>query len=247
MSTKTVDGGDGQGTGSMTIVDSDFLTSVFPIITHTGSEAPGLVLDNIFVHGSLSIVSVIGGAGDIARPAGRTVDDQVVGHGHAICQQGRHGPQHDGPHQSCFPTSRRVFLTAAASFVRSRPLYDNIAAEDWVDVALKGVLNDRTMDQTGPISDDIAVESRESRYSFPQASTQVMGCPWIYPEGSIIVGSGWSQIRAAGPFFSTVDGPSVVVQVGFEETGATVRDLRHAVHASRVQQRGGHDDGMEHS
>lgn len=95
-------------------------------------------------------------------------------------------------------------------FARSKPQYEDVSAADVVDVLGNDIVNDGTGDQTDAINNLLQVAQGKVIF-FPAGIYRVEGTVLI-PEGSIIVGSAWSQIMAAGTFFGDGSSPQVVVK-----------------------------------
>ena len=95
-------------------------------------------------------------------------------------------------------------------FSRSKPQYESVSASDVVDVLGNSILNDGTGDQTDAINSLLQVAKGKVIF-FPAGIYRVEGTVLI-PEGSIIVGSAWSQIMATGTYFGDGDNPNVVVK-----------------------------------
>ncbi|KAI4721963.1 pectin lyase-like protein [Aureobasidium sp. EXF-10727] len=99
-------------------------------------------------------------------------------------------------------------------YSRSKPQYEHISASEIVDVLGNSIVNDGTGDQTNAIN-NLLLAARGKVIFFPAGVYRVEGTIEV-PEGSVIIGSAWSQIMAAGPYFGDAKNPKVVVKVGNE-------------------------------
>ncbi|EXU95088.1 pectate lyase superfamily protein [Metarhizium robertsii] len=203
-----------QGTGSVAVVDSYFhdVTNAITILRN-GDQQPSIVLENLQVQNSQSVVQVIGGTGETILPgsSGMLYFDTWVS-GVQYLPNGISG------------TKKSAFITPATNkpqsllddfdryLVRAKPQYEDVEAGNIVVATHNGVSNDGTGDQTDAINAMLS-GNVGSVIFFPAGIYQVQGTVKV-PVGSKIVGSSWSQIRGTGPYFSKESDPRVMVQVG---------------------------------
>lgn len=93
-------------------------------------------------------------------------------------------------------------------FERSKPQYESQNTASFLVATDYGILNDGTGDQTNAIN---SLLGRSTPVFFPAGVYLVRGTVHV-PVGSVIVGEGWSQIMATGPFFEDETTPHVMIQ-----------------------------------
>ncbi|KAK4238373.1 glucan 1,3-beta-glucosidase [Achaetomium macrosporum] len=208
-------GGDGaQGTGSLTVIDSHFISVPFAIPV-TRDKPPAITLDNLLIEGNTPSVVLVSG--------GETILEGVTG-GSATIQSWAMGPRYtdiDGSGSSVTghinppPAKPAVLLDGGGSgkfFTRSKPQYETLGAGSFVSVADFGATGDGTGDQSGAINSALAAANGRVVY-FPSGVYPVASTVHV-PVGSRIVGLSWPQLMGVGDAFGNLRDPQPVVQVG---------------------------------
>jgi hypothetical protein len=197
-----------QGTGSITVLDSHFNGVPYAItIADLGSEQPNIVLDNLLVENSASVVLISGGATLLDGSSGPLYFNSWA-NGYRYLPDGTGGKQ-TGFIEPATSKPPSLLDGSGAYFTQSKPQYPGqnpIVATD------NGISNDGTGDQTAAIN-SLLSSNVGSTIFFPGGIYQVQGNVKV-PVGSIITGSGWSQIMGTGSYFENADSPQVMVQVG---------------------------------
>ncbi|KAI1076806.1 pectin lyase-like protein [Whalleya microplaca] len=201
-----------QGTGSISVIDSHF-NGVPTAITLAalGSQQPNIVLDNVLVEASAAIVLVSGGA---TLLEGSTEDSLYLS---SWASGYQYGPDGGGGKTSGYivpaPNKPESLLNPSGQYlVQSKPQYESSSADSFVVATDNGVSNDGTGNQTAAINDLLSGHVGSTIF-FP-AGVYLVGGTVKVPVGSIIVGSGWSQIMGTGSYFGDADNPQIMVQVG---------------------------------
>ncbi|RHZ63561.1 hypothetical protein CDV55_106217 [Aspergillus turcosus] len=202
---------DGQGTGSITVLDSTFNSVPYPITLRNGGPYPDILLDNLYIQNSASVVLISGG---------ETIFEGTPGELYVTSwAYGRRYTSLDGSGTSTYgmldpaPQKPESLLDPDGEyFVQSRPQYESYAASDFIVATANGVANDATGDQTSAIN-TLLSSNVGSPIFFPAGIYLVQGTVYV-PVGSIIVGEGWSQIMGTGSYFEDEVNPKVMVQVG---------------------------------
>jgi hypothetical protein len=202
-------GGDtGQGTGSVSILDSTISNVPVGVLTNAGSNSPYIVIDNVVFDNVANAVQVEGGS--TLLTATGTVDLWTTGR----VYNGSTGADVTGT--TTVPPKAAVLLASGGRlFTQSRPQYESYASSSFLVATTDGgCLNDGTGDQTDCLNRFFqkAVSSRLIAF-LPAGIYQVGGTVFI-PTGSRVQGSAWSQIQGSGYYFSDMLHPQVVVQVG---------------------------------
>ncbi|RYO88204.1 hypothetical protein DL764_008763 [Monosporascus ibericus] len=197
-----------QGTGSITVLDSHFNGVPYAItVAHQEHQYPSIVLDNLLVENSESVVLVSGGETLLPGSGGPLWFNswmsgyQVLPDGYSGRRTGFVGAK---PNK---PTS--LLGGQGGYFYRSKPQYDGAGL---VVATEHGISNDATGDQTSAIN-ALLRGNVGSIVFFPGGVYLVKGTVEI-PVGSKIVGSGWSQIMATGSYFADEFDPKVMARVG---------------------------------
>ncbi|KAG9760638.1 pectin lyase-like protein, partial [Aureobasidium melanogenum] len=203
-------GGDsGQGTGSISVIDSNFDSVSYAITVKNEGPYPNIVLDNVRVSATSRVVIYDGTGNYLLSVSGTQVIDSWA--------TGRRYTTLDGKGTSTTgfvtpkPSKPASLLDANGTYyARSKPQYEFISGV--VNVVYHGISNEGTGDNTGAIN-TILRESVGSMVFFPAGVYRVEGTVEV-PVGSVIVGAGWSQIMAAGSYFEDETNPQVMVRVG---------------------------------
>ncbi|KAI1773231.1 pectin lyase-like protein [Hypoxylon cercidicola] len=202
-----VGGDDGQGIGSVSIIDSTISNVPVGILTNNKATAPDIVLDNVVVDGVAQVVQVEDG--DTLLSSSGRIDLWATGR----VYNGSTASVITGA--ATAPAKAASLLSNGNLYVQSRPQFETYGASQF-SVATRdgGCSNDGTGDQTECINTFLqnAVSSQLIAY-FPAGIYQVGGTVLI-PTGSRVQGSSWSQIQGTGYYFSDMANPKVMVQVG---------------------------------
>ncbi|KAL7912414.1 pectate lyase superfamily domain-containing protein, partial [Trichoderma velutinum] len=204
-------GTDGQGTGSVSVVDSHFNGVPYAITLSGHDPEPDIILDNLLVENSASVVLVSGGETILPGSTGALYFNSWG-----------MGPQYlsfdgSGSRKTGFinpaPNKPTSLLDSSTGryFTRSKPQYENSSP---IIATAHGISNNGTGDQTAAIN-SLLSSNIGSVVFFPAGIYLAEGTIKV-PVGSIITGSGWSQIVAVGAYFYNQTSPKVLVQVGNE-------------------------------
>lgn len=175
-----------------------------------GNEQPNIVLDNLLVENSASVVLINGGTTVLDGSNGALYFNSWA-QGYQYLPSGASGKL-TGFVNPAPVKSQSLLDNSGAYFTRSKPQYETIAAGSIVVATSHGVKNTGTGDQSGAIN-TLLSGNVGSVIFFPAGIYQVQNTVKV-PVGSIIVGSGWSQIMASGSNFQNPAKPLVMVQVG---------------------------------
>jgi glucan 1,3-beta-glucosidase len=212
-------GSTGQGTGSLSIIDSHFNGVPYAITVSNTGTTPNLLLDNLLVEDSESIVLVSGGATIFPGSSGQiTVESWAMG-GAYFDENGDR--QYLTGYVNPTPSKPPSLLDSTGRyFTHPKPLYNDVSPSSIVIATAHGVSNDMTGDQTSAIN-FLLVNNLGSVIFFPAGIYLVQGTVFI-PAGSKIVGEGWSQIMATGSYFKNQNSPQVMVRVGIAGDSGTI-------------------------
>ncbi|KAH7419223.1 putative glucan 1,3-beta-glucosidase precursor [Cadophora sp. MPI-SDFR-AT-0126] len=207
---KSVGGLYSQGSASITVLDSYFRSVPYPIVLRNGGPHPNIILDNVRVEASASVVLIDGG--DTILPGSQgLLYYNSWGMGKRYTSQSGNGEVVTGfidpPPQK--PPS--LLDGSGNIFARSKPTYGNLGAGSFV-VATDTCNNKGEGDQSDNINRLLANNVGKPIY-FPSGVYLVEKTIEV-PVNSIIVGELWPQIMGTGDFFSDENNPQVMIRVG---------------------------------
>ncbi|KAI1342926.1 glycoside hydrolase family 55 protein [Xylariaceae sp. FL0016] len=112
------------------------------------------------------------------------------------------------------PTRPTSLLSSGKFYERSKPSYANLASSSFSSVRTGGAKGDGTTDDTAVLQKVITAAASAGKIVYFDAGTYKVTKTLLIPKGSKIVGEGYATIMSSGSFFSNINAPQVVVQVG---------------------------------
>ncbi|OHW93690.1 glucan-beta-glucosidase [Colletotrichum incanum] len=201
-----VGGDSGQGIGSVSIIDSTISDVEIGVLTNGLSTSPNIVLDNTNFK-------------NVANPVRTTTGNTMLSGNSDLWATGKRYNGSEGSIQTGAVTApgrgKGLDDSNGLLYVRSRPQYEKTGPGSFLVATTDGgCKNDATGDQASCINNFLrrAVDSRQIAY-FP-AGVYAVGSTVNIPTGSVVQGSLWSQILGSGFYFSDMQNPKVMVQVG---------------------------------
>ncbi len=177
-----------------------------------GSNQPNIVLDNLLVENSESIVFDTGGDTILAGSSGSLYFNSWAS-GLPVSFPAEQAGRRDAASLNPAPDKPQSLLDGSGRyFTRSKPQYEDVAAGSIVVATSHGVSISTTEDQTAAINS--LLSSNVGSVIFFPAGVYLVKGTMVVPTGSKIVGSAWSQIMGTGPYFEDASKPKVMVQVG---------------------------------
>ncbi|KAF9871949.1 hypothetical protein CkaCkLH20_10581 [Colletotrichum karsti] len=202
-----------QGTGSITVLDSHFNGVPYPITLRNGGPHPNIVLDNLLVENSASIVLVSGGETIFEGSSGQTFFTSWAMGSRCSSKSGK--CSYETGLLDPAPRKPQSLLDGSGNiFARSKPTYTNYSPSSFVVVTAQGVKNDGTGDQADAINSILKSAAAGGRPVFFPSGVYLVEKTVFIPVGSIIIGEAWSQIMGTGSFFSDESKPQPVIRVG---------------------------------
>jgi glucan 1,3-beta-glucosidase len=182
-----------QGTGSITVLDSHFSGVPYPITLRNGGPYPNIILDNLVVDNSASVVLISGGATIFAGSSSELYFESwamgmvcdSLSTGQCTYRTGLLNPAPNKP--------QPLLNSSGTYFTRSRPQYENNPG--FVVATANGVKNDGKSDQSSAINS--LLSGHVGSVIFFPAGIYLVTQTVFVPVGSILVGEGWSQVRLA--------------------------------------------------
>ncbi|KAM0321647.1 hypothetical protein ACHAQA_010003 [Verticillium albo-atrum] len=201
-----VGGIDGQGIGSVSIIDSKITNCPIGILTHSGPKSPNIVIDNLEMSNVAATIRDKDGA--VILGSSSHVKLWALGKRY----DGYEGKSTSGPVEA--PSKSERLLDGGKLFYRPRPQYENFDVGQFRIATEHGCRNDATGDNTNAINSFLRAAKDAGQIAYFPAGIYRVGGTVLIPTGSRVVGASWSQIQGAGAYFSDVFNPRVVVQVG---------------------------------
>ncbi|KAH7309629.1 pectate lyase superfamily protein-domain-containing protein [Stachybotrys elegans] len=196
-----------QGTGSITVLDSHFNGVPYGItLARQNNQQPNIVLENLLVENSQSVVMVSGGETLLPGSGGALYFDNWAS-GYQVRGDGVGGLR--SGFMDVRPNKPASLLQNGRYFLRSKPQYPGTRP---LVITNLGVRNDGTGDQSSAINR--ALSANVGSIIFFPAGVYMIEDTVDIPPGSRIIGSGWSTIMGTGSRFEDENDPHVMIRVG---------------------------------
>ncbi|KAF9873206.1 putative glucan -beta-glucosidase protein [Colletotrichum karsti] len=201
-----VGGDSGQGTGSVSIIDSTISDVETGVLTNSLSTSPNIVLDNTNFKNVAKPVAVEGGS-------------TILSGNSDLWATGKRYNGSDGSVQTGAVTApgrgKGLEDSNGLLYVRSRPQYEKTGVGSFLVATTDGgCKNDATGDQASCVNAFLRKARDGGQIAYFPAGVYAVGSTVNIPTGSVVQGSLWSQIVGSGFYFSDMKNPKVMVQVG---------------------------------
>ncbi|KAH8157033.1 hypothetical protein CIB48_g11215 [Xylaria polymorpha] len=193
----------------MPILCQNLITWPTAILTSNLQDAPNIVLDNLYISNVAQIVQQDGGS---TLLTGSTSSQTIDLWGTGLRYNGSSGSSQTGNIVS--PPKGAGLLSGKNWYVRSRPQYESLGADSFLVATEQGIKNDGSGDQASAINSFLLKARDGGQIAYFPAGIYQVGSTVFIPTGSRVQGSSWSQIQGAGFYFSDMNSPRVMVQVG---------------------------------
>jgi glucan 1,3-beta-glucosidase len=214
-------GSNKQDVGSITVVDSTIANTPVGIVTawttsSKPSTAGSIVLENIVLQNVP--VAVQGPNGTLLTGSNGSTTISAWSEGH------RYTP--NGPNNAVgaiTPNSRpSALLSGGKYYTRSKPLYADRPASDFVSVRSAGAKGDAAADDTAAIQRAIDSATSAGKIVFIDYGLYRVTSAITIPPGAKIVGEGYPVLMASGNAWSDINNPKPVIKIGATsgQTGA---------------------------
>jgi hypothetical protein len=202
-----VGGDDGQGVGSISLVDSVINDVPVGILTNDAENPPNIVLDNTKFNNVGYIVQVDGGDTLLSE----NVDQWATGKRY----NGSESSSETGKIENAPQRAFWLLDEQGRLFVRSRPQYGDKGPDAFLVATDDGnCANDGSGDQTSCINSFLQAALKAGKIAYFPAGIYTVASTVFIPINSQVQGSSWSQIQGSGHYFSDMHNPKVVIQVG---------------------------------
>lgn len=204
-----------QSVGSIVLFDSEFTDVDVGIITAESANSlpPGagaLVLENVAFNNVNVAIQGPDGVDLAGNPGSFTVPAWAQGHGYA--PSSANFTQLKG---YITPNLRSPALTSDGKFyTRSKPQYGNWPVSQILTARSMGATGDGSTDDTAALQAAINAAASQRKILFIDGGDYVVTSTLYVPSGSKIVGEVFPVILATGRFWSDINKPLPVVQVG---------------------------------
>jgi glucan 1,3-beta-glucosidase len=197
-----------QGTASITVLDSHFNGVPYAItLGSVADQQPSIVLDNLLVENSASVVLISGGATLLPGSGGALYFDSWIS-GFQVQPDGTEGKTSGFARVK--PSKPTSLLDGTGKYLqKSKPQYPAVVP---VIATANGVSNAGTGDQTSAINR--LLSANVGKVIFFPAGVYLVSNTVEIPVGSKVIGSGWSNIMGTGSYFADESNPKPVVRVG---------------------------------
>ena len=112
------------------------------------------------------------------------------------------------------PTRPAVLLSNGKYYERSKPQYETLPVTSFVSARSSGAQGDGVTDDTTALQNALNSAASAGKVFFVDAGTYKVTRTLLIPKGSKVVGESYSVIMSSGSFFSDINAPQPVVQVG---------------------------------
>ncbi|KAJ8122862.1 hypothetical protein O1611_g9734 [Lasiodiplodia mahajangana] len=121
------------------------------------------------------------------------------------------------------PFTRPASLLSGTKFYqRSKPSYADLASSSFISVRASGAKGDGKTDDTAALQSVITSAAASGKVVYFDAGTYIVTSTLLIPAKSKIVGEAYPVIMSSGSFFTNVNAPKPVVQVGNPGDSGTV-------------------------
>ena len=200
--------------GSVTLLDSTFTNTGVAVLTNRvgGTSKPAtadsLIIENVVLSNTPIAVKLRTTGATLL--AGGTTTIGAWGSGNAYTPNGPSTTQ--GSFTA--PTRPASLLVGSKYYERSKPQYNNLPVTSFRSVRTGGAKGDGVTDDTTALQSTITAAAAAGQVVFVDAGTYKVTRTILIPSGSKIVGETYSVIMSSGTYFSDINNPQAVVQVG---------------------------------
>ena len=202
--------------GSGTFLDSSITNTAVGFVTDrvAGSSTPAtagsLVIENVVL--TKTPVAVELGTTKAVLLAGTTGTTTIAAWGSGNL----YSPNGPTTTQGAFnpPARPTALLSGSKYYERSKPQYNNLPSTSFLSARSAGAKGDGVTDDTTALQNVITSAAAAGSIVFVDAGTYKVTKTIFVPKGSKIVGESYSVIMSSGTYFSNINSPQAVVQVG---------------------------------
>ncbi len=207
-------GHNAQSVGSVTLLDSSISnTKVGFSTSHDSTSQPpaggSLIIENVQLN---NVPVAVQGPNQSTALAGTTGQSTIAawGQGHSYTPQGPNN--FEGP---ITPNNRPGSLLQGNKFYeRSKPQYEQNVASDFLSVRSAGARGDGVTDDTDAVNKAIQTATKQGKIVYFDAGIYRVTQTIRISAGARIVGETYPLIMSSGDFFSDINNPKPVVQIG---------------------------------
>lgn len=208
----TAGGSANQEVGSLIVIDSTFTNVDVAIKTayDSGSSSwtnGSVVLENVVL--SNTPVAIENDSGTVLAGGSTTISAFAEGHSYTLTT----GPT--DVYGTIAANSRPAALLSGTNYyTRSKPQYESLSSSDFVSVRTSGAVGNGATDDTAAIQSAINTAVSGGKVVFIDYGLYLITSTISIPPGAKIVGEGYPVLLASGSYFTNIDSPQVMLQIG---------------------------------
>lgn len=208
----TAGGSSAQAVGSLILIDSAFRNVNVGIKTAYDSSSSSwtngsLVLENVAV--SNTPVVIQNDSGTVLAGGTTTISAWAEGHGYSLTSGATN------IYGTITANNRPAALVSGNNYyTRSKPQYGSLSASDFVSVRSSGAVGNGATDDTAALQSAINTAVAAGKVVYIDHGLYLITRTLSIPPGAKIVGEGYPVLMAAGSYFTNIDAPQVLIQIG---------------------------------
>lgn len=208
----TAGGSSAQAVGSLIVLDSTFKNVDVGIKTAYDASSSSwtngsLVLENVAL--SNTPVMIENDSGTVLAGGTTTISAWAEGHSYTLTSGLTH------TYGTITANSRPASLVAGNNYyTRSKPQYGTLSASDFVSVRSSGAIGNGATDDTAAIQSAINTAVAAGKVVYIDYGLYLITKTLSIPPGAKIVGETYPVLMASGSYFTNIDAPEVLLQIG---------------------------------
>lgn len=208
----TAGGPSAQAVGSLIVLDSTFKNVGVGIKTAYDASSSSwtngsLVLENVAL--SNTPVMIENDSGTVLAGGTITISAWAEGHSYTLTSGLTH------TYGTISPNSRPASLVSGNNYyTRSKPQYGTLSVSDFVSVRSSGAVGNGATDDTAAIQSAINTAVAAGKVVYIDYGLYLITKTLSIPPGAKIVGETYPVLMASGSYFTNIDAPEVLLQIG---------------------------------
>lgn len=206
-------GSTNQAVGSLIVIDSKFNNVKVGIKTaydtSSASTTNGsLALENVVL--SNTPVMVENDSGTVLAGGSTTITAWAQGHTYTLTS----GPTHTMGSITAINRPAALLGSGTSYYTRSKPQYQSLTSANFVSVRSSGAVGNGAADDTAAIQSAITTAVNAGKVVYIDYGVYRITSTITIPPGAKIVGESYPVLMAAGSYFTNINAPKVMLQIG---------------------------------